>query len=192
MICFVDTECSGIDKRKGCYYNTFLEYDIIELAAVITDDEFNIKGEFCERSQPEDFSKWSKESQKIHGINRKSLRNAISQRVLFDNFSSFIMDFKLDGKTAFNFVDHSNGRFDYRWIKSLFLKQGTYHDFYKFFSDNKYESTIQLARNSKYREYYKKHNLAYLCDYHSIDLDHHKAISDVNGCLELYKTYKAE
>jgi DNA polymerase-3 subunit epsilon len=179
----IDCETSGLD-----YWSN----SIIELACLVVDEDLQIIGEFCERAQPESWSKWSEKSEAVHGITPGSLRSANCQHQLARNFSRFIAHYKVDGSAAFKWVDHANGRFDYRFVKAMFTKQGGYYHFYKYFNDNEdfYATTIKLARQSRF--YYPNYRLSTLCEHHDIPLVHHEALSDARGCFQRSKIYQNE
>lgn len=183
MKVFVDIETTGLD-----YWSN----SIIEFAAIITDDKTRVIDEFYKKAKP-DGDKWSKDAERIHGISRESLRDCISQRELASSFYSSCLDIKNDILACdkrVEFIDHSNGRFDYRFVKCLFAKSDIYYDFFKIFNDDLYDSIIRLARRSGNN--YPNYKLSTLCDYHGIHLEHHKAASDCAAAMELYRIYKME
>lgn len=177
---FVDVETNGT--------NPYL-HDIIQLASIITDSKGIVIGDFYECGQPESEKRWDKGAESIHGISYSWLLNN-GHRIdkLFCHYSSWLSSYKVSSNICLRLIDHSNNRFDWRFLKGLFFKVDKYYEFYKYFHGSRYESTIDLAKSSIYT--YENYKLSTLCYYHNIELKHHNARSDVYACMELYKIYK--
>lgn len=180
MLAFIDTEVTGFSRIK---------HDVIELACIITDNDYDVKGIFNERSQP-GTKHWTAGAEKIHGITRESLRDAPSPSAFTDMFDRFVTSTKGTCSEPLQFISHDKNRFDYKWVEQLyyfyFTKEYQF-GFNRHFSHKRAVSTIDLAKSSRYT--YSNYKLGTLADYHDIELDSHVALSDARACLELYKIY---
>ena len=178
MKCFIDVETTGFNHWRD---------SILQLAAVITDDKLNVIGTFNEFARPYTIRNWNTEAESIHGISSERASNFDTQFSLVNNFSLFLDNLKEPGVRAYEFLDYSVGKFDFKFIKTMFFHQGVYYDFYKHFSDNKYKSVLTMAK--KDNNNYKSNKLSDVCDWHNISLTHHEASSDTRATLELYKIF---
>lgn len=179
-----DIETTGFSPNKN---------DIIELAGIIVKKEGdNLKyiDSFCERCRPYSIDSWTAGAEMIHKIRMDEAFTFQHPRKMLINLLKFLLPYKHDDNLPLLFICHAKNKFDYKFIKNAFLKEGLINSFHKVFSENNYESTIDLA--SKYKDVLGVDNLklSTLADYFNVELSHHEAFSDANACLEIYKKLK--
>jgi DNA polymerase III epsilon subunit-like protein len=175
MYFFIDIESTGFDPWR---------HSMIEIGCLYVDKDFNVLREFETRIRPEPAEQWTEQAERIHGITLDSLESAPclddSLRDIY-NHCSLIFG---QSRNA-TFVDHSRGKFDWRWLFASSAKVGLEFEFRKYFHVDRYESSMDLAKNLAPDGL--STSLDALCEHYGIELSHHNALSDVHGCFEIYK-----
>jgi len=178
MYFFVDVETSGFD---------FWRHSIIQVGCIFTDKYLNIIKEYKSEIKPNKGEWWSDDAYKIHGLSQGELKHAPSlEHVLNDIYNTLDTLIPLHGLPKF--VDHSRGKFDWKWLFVSSCKASLEFRHRRYFHVDRYESTEFLARNSHLG--FDSAKLDYLCNFYNIKLRHHDALSDVYGCYEIYKKLK--
>ena len=172
----VDIETSGFNVNKN---------DLIELGAVLLNDDLTVKSEFHCYLKPVKPQYWKYEAENIHGI-------TLNEAMCFKDGRESLIDFlnylapELEN-FPLKFICHAKNKWDYNFLKGTFLKFGLIESFFKAFNAEHYESTIDLSRETLELPNYK---LNTVCEALSIDLTHHKALSDAKACSEIYRLLK--
>lgn len=185
FISFIDVETTGFDPWRN---------EIIQLACIITDkeakNELDVFNQYCRPLCP---TQWTNGAEKVHRI---TLNEALNFQHPFDmavNFLNFLKPYKGDSvyhEPKINFVCHSKGRFDYRFLETFFRKLELQYSFWKVFDSKLYESTIDCVKDSFVKLPNEK--LSTIAKYIKFDLNHHEALSDTRACKEIYKYFKRE
>lgn len=170
---FCDVETTGFDPIRN---------DIVSLALVVTDREFNQVGEFYETCRPEFNKFYSAEAEKIHGFSKPELANFQPRRKLLINLLKFLNDFREPGQYH-PFIYHAFKYFDFRFTEWAFRKESLHWSFFKMFDERFTDSTLNMAVQQKY----SGNKLNQWAERLGFELDHHNALSDTLCCVEVYK-----
>lgn len=204
---FVDLEFTNSDPMRG---------QIIECAALVTDLNLNVLNGFHALVRPEliNHVTWQLKAQDAHKITpEQALRHPLSRKEFCYSFLNFLAPYYRECNEVQNFVCHAlensfidrkTGEknwpmIDFYMLLWSFIYEDLQYSFYKIFSIEKVISTIKMARDSDFyamRESIDKNGrktnrksfkLDLLCPKIGFELEHHKALSDVYGCLAIYK-----
>lgn len=171
---YLDVETTGFDAIRN---------DVVSLAAVVTDDDFNIQDKFYDTCKPEFNKYFSEDAIDVHGFTRDDLNTFQDPRDLCIKLLHFLRPFKDSNNVSRLFVSHSLRNFDFSFLEWLFIKQDLQYSLYKVLTPNNQRSTIKAARDAGH----KKNKLNEWADRLGIDLTHHHALSDTMACLEVDK-----
>ncbi len=175
----VDTETTGL--------KTFT-HDIIAIGAIILDEKNEIIDSFKDNAQPQSFDQWTESAEAIHKISKFDAARFKTQKEMVIDMMKWIKPYKHENNYPMEFISHSNGAFDFRFLEAAYTKLDLYFSFTKILSREKHTSTIQLAKEKiPSMENYK---LSTLANYFSIELNHHEAMSDAIACAKIYKNLK--
>lgn len=170
MYCAVDVETTSL---KG---------DVIQLAAVLIDNELRIVDTFNSFAKPLSELWWDKSSELVHGYSWEDAQSFQGSRSCVVDFMKFlnphVHEFPL------YMVYHALFGFDYVKIENFFRLEGLQFSFFKAFSSYKKISTIDMAK--KFIKNMDNYKLNTLCDYLGIELNHHDAFSDAMACAKLF------
>lgn len=175
---YIDCETTGFCATRN---------DIVSLACIVTDNDFNIVGEFYETCRPEFNNFYSQDSEKIHGYSQRDMYNFQSRRNLCIKMLKFFKPFKSDINIPHVFVQHALRNFDYNFVNWAFIKEDLQYSLYKILRGDYQESTIVKAREMGIKE----NKLDQWAKRINFDLQHHDALSDAKCCLYVDK-YLAE
>lgn len=116
----------------------------------------------------ENVSYFSPYNIRVHGITAKDVEAAPAFSEIYRELTGYFEDAVL--------VAH-NARFDMNCLKQTCLNTGKKIPVLEYFD------TVELCK--RVFSNLKHHRLNDVCDYIGIELDHHNALSDANGCLEI-------
>jgi len=176
-----DIETDGFSHNKN---------NILELAGVIAvkkNNQYEIIDQFCQRCRPYDFKHWSVGAEKIHKITMSEAKAAQHPRKMLINFMKFLKPYKAENNDPILFIDHSKNRFDYKFIKHLFMKEELLQSFWRVFKEDHHKSTVDLIKKYQHILGLPDAKLSTAADYFNIELDHHNALSDAIACIKLFQ-----
>lgn len=173
MYIAVDIETTGFNQSKN---------DIIQLAAVLMDNDFNIIKEFNEFMKPVYPQYWSVKAEKIHRISIEKAMQFQDRRLALIKLMHLVKEY-ID-LFPLAFIYHGKGGFDYRFLKDKFISEGLVSKFEMMFNSDQVESTVEMASKYLFSEDYK---LSTLCKKFNIELNHHDALSDARACALIYR-----
>lgn len=181
-----DLETTGLDVNLGACWITgsFGKLDPVTLQTI---DELELK------SRP---YHWDEEARRIHRISIHTAREFPERE---ESLQKLIDWLPKDRNFAFlchaksSYFDSKakrqiNAHFDFAMLKSDFLYQDRYFDFYKYFDEKKIISTITIAKSLGIKDV----KLNDLCEYFKIELNHHDARSDRIACEEIFRRFYNE
>lgn len=179
---FTDIETTGFSPRK---------HDIIEIACLMVkecDNEYKVLSSFHETCCPYSKKNWTFGAEQMHGITFSEASTYQHPRKMLIKLLHFLNKYR--SESSFTFICHAKNHFDFNFLNEAFFKEQLQDSFKKVFNKDDYESTHDIA--SKYKSAFGVPDLklSTLADYFDVDLDHHKALSDVECCLEIYKKLK--
>lgn len=116
----------------------------------------------------ENVSYFSPYNIRIHGITASDVKDAPTFSEIYRELIEYFEDAVI--------VAH-NARFDMNCLKQACLNTGTKIPLIEYFD------TVELCK--RVFSNLEHHRLNDVCEYIGIELDHHNALSDANGCLEI-------
>lgn len=173
---FSDVETTGFDPIRN---------DIVSLAMIVTDREFNPVGEFYETCRPEFNKFYSEDAEKVHGFNRSQLESFQHPRKLCIKLLNFLAPYRTPGKFH-PYIYHAFKYFDYRFSEWAFRKNELHWSWFKMFDERFTQSTLSMARNAGYTG----NKLNQWAERIGFELEHHNALSDTKCLVPLYKYLK--
>ena len=177
-VLYFDTETTGKDPNVN---------NIIELAGFIEIDGKIVK-EFCFNIRPfdEDISTISEKAIKIHKIDIKTMRSFPDPLDVFAEFTE-ILDFYKGKQDYFNryYPAGYHVIFDINFLKSFFLKCGD--KTYNKRINNKYIDPLPILNILDLKGIINlpNHQLKTVCEYFDIEIDAHKALSDIKAASQV-------
>lgn len=181
---FEDLETTGFSPKKNA---------IIQLSGIIAkpiDGELQEVARFNEFCRPGKNDYWSEGAEEHHGIPYHKAIKFQEPRKMLIKFLHFLLPFKSEDNSPIKFVCHAKNKFDLKFTKELFIKEGLITSFDKVFNDDHYESTIDLAEKYKSVTGLKNNKLDTLTSYFEINHNHHEGLSDALACFQIYKNFK--
>ena len=197
---FCDLEFTNSDPMRG---------QILEAALVVTDNSLSPINHFHALVRPEIINEitWQMAAQAVHGITpEQSMRHPYSRSEFCLNLLYFLKPYYEETKEPQEFVCHSivnkffdkkSGSFstpyvDYFMLEWAMRYSNYYYSMIKIIDKSNMKSTIQMAKDAGFSAINpatnrKSHKLNLLCEKLGYPLDHHKAMSDVYGCMAIYK-----
>jgi len=174
----IDIETSGLDLWR-C--------EVIALSIGLYSDAGDLVNELDLNFKPVRLGYWSNESEAIHGISRMAALKFPDANESWGKFFDFL-DQNLDERA--DFVCHAlwlGHYFDSTFLFCQMFLSNNHWLLRKYFKSETI-STHTMAQKLKSHGIYnfEKLNLAYLCQYFGISLDHHNARSDREACSKLY------
>lgn len=183
MYLIIDLETSG---------RVFFKNEIIEIAAIVLDDDLNKKGEFCEYIKPECRDQWDKSAEEVHGLTWEELQLAGDSSSVIMRFISFLNEHK--SGDYFSLVCHalpvksSADLFDRNFLFAWFWNNDKRVEYYSFIDEARIRSTID-RRHKQARSYFgiRDQKLSTWAEKLNIEFNHHSALDDANVCAEIFK-----
>lgn len=197
---FCDLEFTNSDPMRG---------QIIECAVLATDSNLNILAQYHQKIRPEiiNTTTWQIEAQAVHRVTpADAMLHPVSRREFLFELLWFLKPFYEDTREPQEFICHAlaerlpdkkTGRMswphiDFYMLEWAFRDENLLSSFLKIFNYKKIVSTITMAKETGLAGKNPKtgrpsYKLNLLCELIGFDLQHHKAMSDVIGCYEIYK-----
>jgi DNA polymerase III epsilon subunit-like protein len=171
---FIDTETTGFDSLRN---------QVITLACYVTDEDYQILGEYYGEFRPEGSPDiiWSREAEKVHGISYDEALKFPTILESIESYLGFIRPF-----SPLTFVAH-NLAFDRRMLRGTFSRYDRHFELQQCFRD--YDDTVKLVKNSGLVSS-KSKSLGLICKELGIAHDHHDARSDAKVLIEIHKRCK--
>jgi DNA polymerase III epsilon subunit-like protein len=157
--------------------------DIVSIAIVIADSDFNVVSELYETVKPEFNQFYSDDAENIHGFSKKDLQSFQSPFDCSMKVLQFLKPFKDKDNFPRLFVYHALRQFDFLFLEWFFIKLNLQYSLYKIIRGDFTRSTIKVGRTKGY----KRNGLKDWAERIDIDLEHHNALSDTRACLEIDK-----
>lgn len=185
MYAVIDIETTGRDNWRN---------EILQLACIIADKEFNEVARYNEYMRPNNWGTWDVQAEAVHGISIRKARHFKSQDKCISDFYSFIHEH--GGRDIpFVFVNHAlplkgiASCFDYKFIFSWCWIHDYRDIFYKTFPERLAYSTIDKKhKEARARWGIENQKLsAWMRKLGIKNTDHHDAIFDASVTLEVLK-----
>jgi len=196
-----DLEFTDSDPMRG---------QILECALLVTDLNLNVINAFHAKVRPEIINQytWSIKAQEVHKITPEmAMSHPYSRNEFCLGLLNFLAPYYFECNEPQPFVCHAMEHgfkdswpmIDFHMLDWAYRYEGLQNSFWKIIVQARVLSTIKMARDSELfvmrkivdkngRESNRKsYKLNLLCPLVGFKLDHHKAMSDVYGCLEIYK-----
>ena len=183
MYAIIDLETSG---------RVFFKNEIIEIAAIVLDEDLNKIGEFCEYIKPECIAQWDKGAEEVHGLSWDRLQLAKPSNSVIMEFISFLTGLK--NGTPFSLVCHalpiksSIDVFDRNFLFAWFWANEKRVEYYNLIDETRIRSTID-RKHKMARSLYgiRDQKLSTWAEKLNIEFNHHSALDDASVCAEVFK-----
>lgn len=158
--------------------------DVIEIGAIIADDNGEIVGEFNEFGRPLE-KNWSQGAERVHKITLPQAMRFQPQQKMVEKFSDFLAPYA--GTNIV--VEHSLRVFDWLMIECTFMKADCLYDWRRFTQTPKdVRSTLLIAKDKIQLQSYK---LGAVSKALNVKLENaHRAIEDAKACQQIYQKLK--
>lgn len=180
-VLWIDTETTGLEVEKHGLREVAC---LVEIDNVVV-DEFSFNIDTTTYKNEKYISKYVR---KAMGVTEDKLSEYNSSAVQIDYFISKIKKYTdLDDKNDKFIMAGFNVGFDFDFIEDWFKDNLNYVDFDYSFGYQKID-VLELVRNFKYLDLFetKNNKLETLCKYFNIEIDAHKALSDIKATKELH------
>jgi DNA polymerase III alpha subunit (gram-positive type) len=172
-IFWYDVETTGLNR---------LNNEIIQLAAVVTDENLTVLGEFVEYCRPDNFDNIQQEALDCNGITLEQLQGFQDKKEFFNKLLSFIDPFKKMQLGGYNIE-----RFDNGFLFELFRLLGA--DVLKFYDVKKNYDVYRFVKSIYIPTINNK--LVTICNHYEIEITNiHDAYSDICATINVYKKLK--
>jgi DNA polymerase III epsilon subunit-like protein len=126
-------------------------HDVVTCGLVVLDEDFRIVNKFYEECSPWMPKNFDHETVEIHGKSLDYLMRQQSPKQMCINMLHFLNDYRDKNQIVYMpFIYHALNRFDFKFMDSMFLKNGLEFSFRKMFHWQHSFSTIRMARQLGY------------------------------------------
>jgi DNA polymerase III epsilon subunit-like protein len=175
---FVDCETTG--------FRSF-SHDVIEIGAVLTDDDCNVLSEFQTLVQPWNKTDYKDEAiQKAMSISKitpKMLRNAPDSYKASKMFMRWLWD---NSQSDMELIGHNGKFFDHNFIENWMRKTELLYYFYKRVQPYHWKDTVKIGREQGIKD----NKLSTWIKRLDLKTNHHRGLDDAYACLEVYKSLR--
>lgn len=160
--CFLSIETSGLDCKNNA---------VLQINAILTDDELNIKKEFSELVNPPSNLSIDDEAMSFNGLDLNECKKSKTEQEVMKEFNRFLAEGESPTLVGYNIP------FALTFLKSLCLRNKLY-----IHGDG---SILDLAMTAHYVEKSYKYSLKSTCDHFGIPFNKSEKLATPKACLEL-------
>lgn len=188
MLAFTDVETTGTEMWRN---------EIIEIATVVTDDDFKVLGEFNEYVRPEYSKQYTPEAEEVHGITWHDSQSFSSSDIVLSDYIDFLSEYRVGHEASLQMVCHalpfysSLDLIDRNFIFAWFWNHDHRHTYYSLFDDQNTKSTIIRSKKLAQQTWgVPNQKLSTWMNKLGLSFKPHRALDDAYACLEVYKYQK--